>query len=421
MSKFAIDLTPLKKYRELRLLFTSGLITRLGSMVTYVALPFQIKELTNSYVAVGLMGAAQIIPLIVFSLYGGVLADSLDRKKMIFITEFGSLGLSALLLINSLLHKPHLILLYVIAAGFTSLDGLQTPSLSAIVPRIVDHQDMPSTTALMGIRWQVGAVVAPAIGGVMISTLGVESAYIMDVITYVLSLALIFKMKPVPPSEKATPASLSSLIDGVKYAVSRKDLLGTYIVDFAAMFFAMPNALFPFWADHIHARWALGLFYSAGMVGAIVVTLTSGWMKNYPFHGRAVTFAALGWAIAIALSAATNNLWVVLFFLATAGASDQISAMMRGNIWNQSIADEFRGRLAGIELLSYAVGPMAGQLRAGTMAALTTLRISVAGGGLICTGFVTIAAKIMPDFWRYDVRTNRFAVEKRDRTGDLNN
>ncbi len=414
MSKFAIDLAPLRKYRELRLLFTSGLVTRLGSMVTYVALPFQIKDLTNSYIAVGLMGAAQIIPLILFSLYGGVLADSLDRKKLIFITEFGSLGLSALLLANSLLPHPHLILLYFVAAGVTALDGLQTPSLSAIVPRIVDHKDMPSVTALMSIRWQVGAVVAPAIGGIMISTLGVKSAYFLDVATFIFSLSLIARMKPVPPSEKATPASLASLIDGVKYAARRRDLMGTYIVDFAAMFFAMPNALFPFWADHIHARWALGLFYSAGIIGAIVVTLTSGWMKSYPFHGRAVTYAALGWAAAIALSATTNNLWVILFFLALAGASDQVSAMMRGNIWNQSIADEYRGRLAGIELLSYAVGPMGGQLRAGAMAAWTTLRISIAGGGLICLGFVTLSAKLMPDFLNYDVRSNKFAIEKRN-------
>jgi len=414
MSKFAIDLTPLKKYRELRLLFTSGVITRLGSMVTYVALPFQIKDLTNSYIAVGLMGAAQIIPLILFSLYGGVLADSLDRKKMIFITEFGSLALSTLLLANSMLAKPHVILLYFVAASFTALDGLQTPSLSAIVPRIVDHGDMPSVTALMGSRWQVGAVFAPALGGIMISTMGVKSAYFMDVVTYILSLVLIFRMKPVPPGEKATPASLSSLIDGVKYALRRPDLMGTYIIDFAAMFFAMPNALFPFWADHIHARWALGLFYSAGFVGAIIVTLTSGWMKSYPFHGRAVTYAALGWAAAIALAATTNNLWIVLFFLAVAGASDQVSAMMRGNIWNQSIADEYRGRLAGIELLSYAVGPMSGQLRAGTMAAWTTLRISVGGGGLMCLGFVALTAKLMPDFLKYDVRTNKYAQEKRN-------
>ena len=360
------------------------------------------------------MGAAQIIPLILFSLYGGVLADSLDRKKMIFITEFGSLALSALLLANSMLAKPHVILLYFVAASFTALDGLQTPSLSAIVPRIVDHDDMPSVTALMGIRWQVGAVFAPALGGIMISTMGVKSAYFMDVVTYILSLVLIFRMKPVPPGQKATPASLSSLIDGVKYALRRQDLMGTYIIDFAAMFFAMPNALFPFWADHIHARWALGLFYSAGFVGAIIVTLTSGWMKSYPFHGRAVTYAALGWAAAIALAATTNNLWIVLFFLAVAGASDQVSAMMRGNIWNQSIADEYRGRLAGIELLSYAVGPMSGQLRAGTMAAWTTLRISVGGGGLMCLGFVALTAKLMPDFLKYDVRTNKYAQEKRN-------
>jgi MFS family permease len=414
VKKFTLDISPLKKYRELRLLFTSGVITRLGSMVTYVALPFQIKDLTNSYIAVGLMGAAQIIPLILFSLYGGVLADSLDRKKMIFITEFGSLALSTLLLANSMLAKPHVILLYFVAASFTALDGLQTPSLSAIVPRIVDHDDMPSVTALMGIRWQVGAVFAPALGGIMISTMGVKSAYFMDVLTYILSLVLIFRMKPVPPGEKATPASLSSLIDGVKYALRRQDLMGTYVIDFAAMFFAMPNALFPFWADHIHARWALGLFYSAGFVGAILVTLTSGWMKSYPFHGRAVTYAALGWAAAIALAATTNNLWIVLFFLAVAGASDQVSAMMRGNIWNQSIADEYRRRLAGIELLSYAVGPMGGQLRAGAMAAWTTLRISIAGGGLICLGFVALSAKLMPDFLNYDVRSNKFAIEKRN-------
>ena len=414
MSKFTIDLTPLKKYRELRLLFTSGLITRLGSMITYVALPFQIKDLTNSYLAVGLMGAAQIIPLILFSLYGGVLADSLDRKKMIFITECGSLVLSSLLLANSLLPKPHLILLYVVAASFTALDGLQTPSLSAIVPRIVEHQDMPAVTALMGIRWQVGAVVAPAIGGIMISTMGVKSAYLLDVATFVISLALIFRMKAVPPSAKATPASLSSLVEGVKYAFGRKDLMGTYIVDFAAMLFAMPNALFPFWADHIHARWALGLFYSAGFIGAIMVTITSGWMKSYPFHGKAVTYAAIGWGAAIALAASTNNLWVILFFLAAAGAADQVSAMMRGNIWNQSIADEYRGRLAGIELLSYAVGPMGGQLRAGTMAAWSTLRISVASGGLLCVGFVALAARLMPEFHNYDVRSNKYAIEKQN-------
>ena len=411
--KFTIDISPLRKYRELRLLFTSGLITRFGSMITYVALPFQIKELTNSYVAVGLMGAVEIIPLVIFSLYGGVLADAIDRKKMILMTEAVALVASAALLGNSLLHKPHLIPLYLVAAAFASLDGLQTPSLSAIVPRIVHHDDMPATSALMTLRWQIGAVIAPALGGLMISTLGVRSAYFLDVITFIASLILIARMKPVPPSEKSTPASLSSLMDGIRYAVNRKDLLGTYVVDLCAMFFAMPNALFPFWADQIHARWALGLFYSAGIVGAITITLTSGWIKNYPFHGKAITYAALGWGAAIAIAGFARSLWVILIFLAIAGASDQVSALMRSTVWNQSIPDEFRGRLGGIELLSYAVGPLGGQLRAGTMAALTTLRVSIIGGGALCMGFVGFTAGILKEFRHYDVRTNRHVLAKK--------
>jgi MFS family permease len=412
--KIAVDLTPLKKYRELRLLFTSGLITRFGSMITYVALPFQIKELTNSYIAVGAMGAVEIIPLIIFSLYGGVLADAIDRKRMILMTEAVALIASCILLGNSLLSRPHLLPLYFVAAAFSALDGLQTPSLSAIVPRIVAHDDMPATSALMTLRWQIGAVVAPALGGLMISTLGVKSAYFLDVVTFFASIILISKMRPVPASEKSTPASLSSLVEGVKYAINRRDLLGTYIVDLSAMFFAMPNALYPFWADQIHARWALGLFYSAGIVGAITMTLTSGWIKNYPFHGRAITIAALGWGAAISLAGAMKSLWLILLFLALAGASDQISALMRSTVWNQSIPDELRGRLGGIELLSYAVGPLGGQLRAGTMAALTTLRISIIGGGALCMAFVGFSAGILRDFRNYDARTNSHVLEKKN-------
>jgi len=203
------------------------------------------------------------------------------------------------------------------------------------------------------------------------------------------------------------------MLEGIKYATSRKDLLGTYLVDLAAMFFAMPNALFPFWADQLDATWALGLFYAAGTIGSVLVTLTSGWIKNYHHHGRAVFIAALGWGAAIALAGATNSLFLILLFLALAGASDMVSALFRGAIWNQSIPDELRGRLAGIELLSYSVGPLGGQMRAGTFAAVTNLRTSVISGGLLCIGFVSIAAGALPKFRKYDARTNQFAVEQR--------
>jgi MFS family permease len=201
--------------------------------------------------------------------------------------------------------------------------------------------------------------------------------------------------------------------EGIKYATSRKDLLGTYLVDIAAMFFAIPNALFPFWADQLNATWSLGLFYAAGTIGSLVVTLTSGWVKNYHFHGRAVFLAALGWGAAITLAGISNSLILVLFFLALAGAADMVSGIFRSAIWNQSIPDELRGRLAGIELLSYSVGPLGGQMRAGTFAAVTNLKTSVISGGLLCIGFVSIAAASLPKFRKYDVRTNEFAVEQR--------
>jgi len=412
MRKFALDISPLRKYRELRLLFASGMITRLGSAMTMVALPFQIKVLTNSYVAVGLMGIVQLVPLIIFGLYGGVLADSVDRKKMILLAEASSLVMTLILFLNALLPNPHIVILYIVGAAFAALSGLSAPSLGAILPRIVSHEDMAASNALMGLRWQFGAILGPSIGGLIVSTAGVATGYALDVISYVLSLIFIILLRPVPPGEKSTPPNLRSLLDGLQYAISRKDLLGTYLVDLSAMFFAMPTALFPFWADSLHARWALGLFYSAGTVGAMITTLTSGWMKNYPHHGRAVMWAAIGWGASISLAGTFNSLFMVLFFLTLAGASDEISALFRSLMWNQSIADEYRGRLGGIELLSYSVGPLGGQMRAGSMAAWTNLRTSVVSGGLLCIGFVVLAASALPKFRNYDVRTNQHVLSK---------
>ena len=382
-------------------------------MITYVALPFQIKELTNSYIAVGLMGAVELIPLIIFGLYGGVLADRVDRRKMIFITEFALMIMTFSLFINSQLAKPSLLWIYIVAGSFAALDGLQRPSADAILPRLVGHDDLPSASALMSLRWQTGVITGPALAGILLATTGIGTAYLVDVITFAISLIFIARVKSVKPTSKESAPTISAMVEGIKYATSRKDLLGTYLVDLAAMFFAMPNALFPFWADQLNATWALGLFYAAGTIGSVLVTLTSGWIKNYHHHGRAVFLGALGWGAAIAMAGVTDSLFLILFFLALAGAADMVSALFRGAIWNQSIPDELRGRLAGIELLSYSVGPLGGQMRAGTFAAVTNLKTSVVSGGLLCIGFVSIAAAALPKFRKYDVRTNEFAVEQR--------
>ena len=381
-------------------------------MITFVALPFQIKELTNSYWAVGLIGAVEIVPLTIFGLYGGVLADYVDRKKMIWLTEFGTLIATAVLFLNSLREKPSVILLFIIAAIFAALSGLKRPSQDAILPRLVSHSDLPSASALMSLRWQFGGIVGPSAGGIIIAAHGAGAGYFVDCCTFIASLALLWQVRNVPPIGKTTPPSVAALMEGIRYAYNRKDLLGTYVVDLAAMFLAMPMALFPFWADAIGAPYALGFFYSSITIGAVLVTLMSGWMRNYPHHGRAVVIGALGWGFAIVVAGSTDSLYLVIGSLIIAGAFDQVSALFRGFIWNQSIPDELRGRLAGIEMLSYLLGPLGGQARAGGMAALTSLRTSIVGGGLLCIGLVSAISTAMPKFRKYDVRSNEFAVEQ---------
>ena len=409
-TNLAIDFSPLKRYPDFRRLWLSGLISYFGSMFTYVALPFQVKQLTGSYLAVGLIGLVEIIPLVVFGLYGGVLADHMDRKRMIWATEFAALFLSTILLINSLLPSPKLAVIYIVAALFSAVDGLQRPSADAILPRLVEHKDLPAASALMSLRWQIGMITGPALAGVLISIAGVSAGFILDILTYFLALFILIRVKNVPPMKESEKPSFSSLVAGVKYATSRKDLMGTYLVDLAAMFFAMPTALFPFWAEQAGAPWALGLFYAAGTIGSILVTLTSGWVKSYTKHGRAIFLAALGWGVAITLAGVTNNLFLILLFLILAGASDMVSALFRSTLWNQSIPDEFRGRLAGVELISYSVGPLGGQTRAGFTAERTSLRTSVVSGGLLCIGFVTLFTALLPDFRKYDSETNKFAI-----------
>ena len=409
-TNLAIDFSPLKRYPDFRRLWLSGLISYFGSMFTYVALPFQVKQLTGSYLAVGLIGLVEIIPLVVFGLYGGVLADHMDRKRMIWATEFAALFLSTILLINSLLPSPKLAVIYIVAALFSAVDGLQRPSADAILPRLVEHKDLPAASALMSLRWQMGMITGPSLAGVLISIAGVSAGFILDILTYVLALFILIRVKNVPPMKESEKPSFSSLVAGVKYATSRKDLMGTYLVDLAAMFFAMPTALFPFWAEQAGAPWALGLFYAAGTIGSILVTVTSGWVKSYTKHGRAIFLAALGWGVAITLAGVTNNLFLILLFLILAGASDMVSALFRSTLWNQSIPDEFRGRLAGVELISYSVGPLGGQTRAGFTAERTSLRTSVVSGGLLCISFVTLFTALLPDFRKYDSETNKFAI-----------
>ncbi|GAA2087050.1 MFS transporter [Streptomyces albiaxialis] len=409
------DLSPWRSSRDFRLLWSAGLITVFGSFLTFVALPLQLKELTGSAVAVGALGVVELGPLIVFGLYGGALADAVDRRKLILWSE-AALGVVALgLLANTLLPHPMVWPLYAAAALTSALTGVQRPALDAIVPRIVAHDQLSAAAALNALRWQAGGVLGPALAGLLIAYAGLETAYAIDVATFAGSVALGWRIAPSPAAHDARPPSLRGIAEGARYAWSRRELLGTYTIDVAAMLFAFPLALFPFLADRLDAPWSLGLMYAALPFGSMLVSATSGWTSRVHRHGLAVVLAALGWGAAVTAAGFMDNVWLVLLFLTVSGSCDMVSGIFRSTMWNQTIPDELRGRLAGIELLSFSAGPQLGQMRAGGMASLTSVRASVWAGGLMCVAAVGLLALALPKLVTYDSRTNEHARAMRAR------
>ncbi|WP_344485468.1 MFS transporter [Nonomuraea monospora] len=410
----SLDLSPLRDSRDYRLLFGSGVITMFGTMITMVAVPYQMKELTGSYLAVGLVSLAEFVPMVVCGLWGGAIADALDRRNIIFLSELGLLVTSAALFVNALLPSPQVWVLYVVGALSTGLASLQRPSLEAVIQQVVKHDQQAAAAVLSSLRWNFGAIVAPALGGLLV-TWSTAAAYGLDTLTFVLSLVLLWRVRSIPPAEDAAPASLRSLVEGVRYAVSRKDLMGTYLVDIAAMVFAMATSLYPFLADELRAPQALGLLYSAAAVGALIASLTGRWSARVQRQGLGVIVAAVLWGAAVALTGLAPNVWLVFVCIALAGAADMISGIFRMTMWNQTIPPEYRGRLAGIELLSYASGPMLGNARASLMANFGGTRFSLTSGGILCVAAVLGLAAALPKFLRYDARTDEHALREKAR------
>ena len=417
--RIRIDLTPLRTSPQFRLLFAGGLITYLGSMITYVAIPFQVAELTGSYIAVGLIGLAELVPLVLFGLYGGSLADRLDKRRVVVIGEIAAFLLAATLMVNALLPAPQLAVIYAVAVLFAVVDGLQRPSLDAILPRVVSHDELSAAGALNSLRGNLAAIAGPAIGGLVLAAFGAAAAYALDALSFIISAAILWRLRPIPPViAQATERSLRHIAAGMKYAWTRKDIMGTYAVDLAAMTFAFPFALFPFIAEEFAAPWALGLLYSAGFVGGMAFGLTSGWTPRIRHHGRAVAFAALCWGAAIGFTGIAPSIWWVLGLLVVAGYFDMLSGHFRQLMWNQSIPDDVRGRMAGIEMLSYSIGPLLGQVRSTTAASLTSLRTSLASGGVLCVAAVTLACFAFPAMWRYDATTDAHIKRTRHEGAD---
>ena len=399
-----VDVTPMRRHRDFRLLFIGRFVSFFGSMITTVAFPYQVYQLTHSVLLVGVLGVLEFGAILGFAFVGGALADARDRRAMVLLSEAALMACSLVLSANAALPHPQVWLLFVVSTAWGVLDAIQRPSLDAMLPRLVDNRELAAAAALGSIRSTLGQILGPALGGVLIAAFGLTVTYLVDVGTFVVGLGCLALMRAVPPPVDAERPSLSRVIEGVRYARSRQELIGTYLVDMVAMFFGMPIALFPAIAQDMGGPKVLGLLYAAPAVGSFVFSATSGWTSQVHRHGMGVIVAATAWGVAIIGFGLSPTLWPALFFLALAGAADMMSGVFRSVIWNQTIPDSLRGRLASIEMLSYTSGPALGNFEAGVVAALFSVRVSVVSGGALCVIGCLVCAAALPLFRAYDAR-----------------
>lgn len=399
-----VDIGPLRRYRDFRLLFVGRAISFMGSMITAVAVPFQVYEVTRSSLAVGIISGLEVIPILGLAFLGGALADAQDRRRMVQFTELALALVSCVLVANALLPLPKLAVLYAAAVTMAGLDALQTPSLSAMLPRLVEREELTAAGALSSLRTTMGMIVGPAVGGLLVATIGLAGTYGVDVISFVVSLIALSRMRAIPPPAGADRPSIGRVLEGLRYAWGRPELMGTYLVDMAAMFFGMPSSLYPAIAVRFGGAGVLGLLLAAPAAGSFVAVATSGWSSHVHRHGLAIVIAAASWGAAIVLFGLSPSLWLALLCLAVAGGADMLSGVFRQAIWNQTIPDSLRGRLAGIEMISYSSGPTLGNLEAGAVASIFSIRAAIVSGGILCVAGVGILALALPGFIRYNNR-----------------
>lgn len=389
------------------------MVSFFGTMITSVAVPYQVYQLSHSVLLVGMLGLAELAAILIFALLGGALADAADRRLMVLLTEAGLMAGSLLLAGNSVLSHPVLWLIFAIVILQASIDALQRPSLGAMLPRLVDRDELAAGAALGNLRGTLGMIAGPSLAGVLVAVAGLPATYLIDVATFVVGLACLALMKEVPPPADAERPSLRRVAEGIRYARSRPELIGTYVVDIVAMLFGMPMALFPAIAQGLGGPSVLGFLYAAPSVGSFAFTATSGWTRKIHRHGMGVIVAATVWGVAIVGFGVVPGLAAALVFLGIAGAADSMSGVFRQTIWNQTIPDSLRGRLASIELLSYSVGPTLGNFEAGVVASLTSIRFSIVSGGVLCVAGCLLCAFALPAFREYDARRYHQAPDPR--------
>jgi MFS family permease len=416
LRRFAVDFTPLRQSRDWRLLFIGQAVSSMGEQVRVVVIPYLVFLITHSSFIVGLVSLSQFIPTMLLALVGGTLADRVDRRRLLIVTQAVTVAVSVPLMLAAWRGLPPLWLIFVVMPAATGISAVAAPAARAVEPRLVGREQLANAMALDQVTWNLSAVLAPVLGGVLIAKLGVGPALVFNVAALAARLLLLFPLSPLPPELGQGPlkSGVESVKEGFTYLKDKPALLSTFLIDINAMVFGFPSALMPALATQVFKVGAggLGFLYAAPAAGALAGSVVTGWVNHVRRQGRAVVIAVCIWGVAIAaFGLLTHSFLLALLMLAIAGGADMFSAVFRQTILQLSVPDRLRGRLSAVHFLVVTSGPRLGDVEAGSVAALTSTQFSVVSGGVgSVIGALVIAAAI-PAFWRYDVLTSRETLD----------
>jgi MFS family permease len=408
LSRIAVDVTPLRESRDLRLLIGGNFLSGMGTQAALVALPYQLYVETDSAFLTGLLGAVELVPLVAMALLGGALADRYDRRRLLLIDQLGLVACSAVLALLAFAGSPPIALLYLLGALLAGFGTVENVTASAIVPNLVVPERLRSALALNFGLYQLTLVLGPGLGGLLIGFAGIGAAYVVDAASCLAIVATVWAMAPQPPQGLAPGAAaervLASIADGLRFVRGNQALMGSFAIDLLAMTFGMPRALFAVLSVSVYHAGAAGtgLLYAAVAAGATVAALTTGWLAHARRLGRIVIWAVVAWGAAVALAGLSGSLWLAAALLAVAGAADSVSAVCRSTI-NQTVTpDRMRGRMSSVFSLVVTSGPRLGDVEAGSVAALAGTRFSVVSGGVACVAGVGLILVAFPALLRSD-------------------
>jgi MFS family permease len=386
----------------------SGLVVSgIGNQITRIALPYQVYVLTGSTLAIGVLSLFQLIPILVLSLGAGSLADVVDRRRLLLISQVGLAGCTFTLFLLALHGSPPVVLLFVIASVAAGLSAIDQPTRASAIARLVAPERLQAAMALNQLNWQTASIVGPAIGGLLIATLGQAGAYGADFVTFLASIGALLAIRPIPPIGLARRPGFAAIGEGLRYVRGRRVILSTFVIDLNAMIFGMPTALFPVLALDVFRTGpaGFGLLAASPAVGAFLGALFSGWVGRVQRTGRAILLSVLAWGLAItAFGLATFSFPLALVFLAMAGAADVFSAVFRSTLVQLETPDELRGRVISIHTLVVSSGPRLGDLEASVVAALVSPQFAVVSGGIACVLGIWVVARQFPELAHHVIR-----------------